>query len=472
MTSFGKVLKIFKAAAKNVPAYATFLKQRKINSKKIRNPKDFLSVPVMEKKNYLYKFPLTSLFTKNQVPPMAYASSGSSGTPTFWFRDDSQETRGGLLHEQIFSKVFGIKKEETTLVVNCFSMGLWVAGNYTLSACRQVSRMGYRLTTVTPGVEKQDILSVLKKLAPKYKNLIIAGYPPFVMDMLLEARQRGIKFNKRTFILTAGDKFTEEWRFAACKIIKGSIYKSIVSIYGCADAAVLGFETPLSISIRQLCLKNKQLYKILFNDEAITPALVQYDPGTIYFEELNGELLFTTNTSIPLIRYNLHDLGKIISYQKMINLLRANGLLVKVRPHLQWNQPFIVKTGRTDVAVTFYALNIYPENIKAVIDVKIIKKYLTGNYSAFNKNTKDSKTQKLFVQFELKDKINPSRILIKKVTKVFVEKLSQNNIEYRKLYSTIGSKAIPHVQLVKFGKLRAESGSLQQTIGKKPKIIV
>jgi hypothetical protein len=53
---------------------------------------------------------------------------------------------------------------------------------------------------------------------------------------------------------------------------------------------------------------------------------------------------------------------------------------------------------------------------------------------------------------------------------VIVEHLLHENIEYRKLFSTIGNKALPIIHLKKYGTLNAKSGLFYQR-GKKPKII-
>ncbi len=469
-----QAVNLFKKTYKEVPAYKTFIKKHKVSAESIRTGEDFKKVPIMEKKNYLYANDFKDLFSNNEIPPMIYASSGSSGQPTFWFRGNEQEVAGGKIHEKIFSEIFGIKKSESTLVVICFSMGVWVAGNYTLAACRYISNRGYKLTTVTPGIEKSDILNCIKTLAPNFKNLILAGYPPFVMDVVQEALKKRIKFNKNTKVITAGDKFSEEWRNVLAQALNVSPLNSIISIYGCADAAVLGYETPLSIFIRRESLKRPQLYQELFGDEEIQPALVQYDPEHVYFEEHNNELIFTADTAIPLIRYNIHDLGQIFSYRSMLEKL-ADLSLSKSAQRLENNNfkfPFIVKKGRTDVAVTFYAINIYPEQIKAAVGTSKLKKFLTGNFFARNNFTNNHKTEKLLINFELGNKVKSTPSLKEQVRLSIVNTLREMSLEYRKLFTSIGSKALPEVVLVKQGGLPINNSGLLNLEGKKPKVVI
>ena len=99
---FQKALEAFRTASAKVPAYKDLLRKKGINPVHIRTLKDFQKLPVIDKKTYIHKYPFKDLFGDRTIPPMAYASSGSSGKPTFWFTNDAHEQRGGQLHELIF----------------------------------------------------------------------------------------------------------------------------------------------------------------------------------------------------------------------------------------------------------------------------------------------------------------------------------------------------------------------------------
>ncbi|MDO8655391.1 MAG: hypothetical protein Q7R48_03165 [bacterium] len=462
---FKKALAVFKEAATEVPAYKAMLRKYKVNPRSIRTLKDFQKLPCMDKKGYIYKYPLEDLFPGRRIPAMAYASSGSSGKPTFWFRGDEQEHAGGDLHERIFKDVFGIKKDETTLVIVCFAMGVWVAGNYTLAACRSVARKGYRITTITPGIEREDIMNCLQNLAPRFKNVVIAGYPPFLMDIFQEVTRRGMNIPAKIKVLAAGDSFSEEWREDVAKLL--NIKKeSMCNVYGSADAGILGFETPLSISLRQRANKNPELSKELFGAQPRLPGFFQYDPDSVFFEERKGELLLTAATACPLIRYNIHDIGKVFSSEDIAHIAATYHLKEK-----RTGFPMVAICGRTDVAVTFYALNIYPEHIRAALEDKRVAKFLSGNFFAYNKTGRGSKTQALHMFLELVPGVQPSLARAALARTVIVEKLMTLNTEFRKLHSIIGNKALPLVILKEYGNvLPKKVRGLMSMKGKKPKM--
>ena len=472
-------LGIFIKSAGLVPAYRQVLKENGVDPFSIKTLSDFKTLPIIDKKSYIHKYPLKDLFPAMQIPPMAYASSGSSGRPTFWFRGDEQEETGGRVHELIFDKIFNIGKSESTLVVILFAMGVWVAGNYTLASCRYLSRRGYQISTITPGVEKDDISNILKDLSPEFENLVLVGYPPFLMDVVHDSIRRGIKFkNKNIKIITAGDKFSEEWRDSILEMlhIKDS-YNSLISIYGSADAALLGHETPLTIFLRKTAQANKRLYKDLFGDANSLPAIVQYHPEHIFFEEVNGELVLTTNTAAPLIRYNIHDIGKVVTHEEMEGILKRNSMELGAKKYgfSQWRLPFVIIKGRSDVAVTFYALNIFPEHIKAGIEDRRVSRYLSGNFLAYNKTVNNGKTQRLYIKIELAEGMRPDKMILESVQESILKNLLKLNMEFRKLCSTIGKKALPLVKLCEHGSgklsLCPNTQSLLSTRGRKVRVI-
>lgn len=467
-------LTLFNFAQRSVEAYQDFLTAQNFDIRSVKTLKDFLNIPITTKSNYIQAYPLNKLCPNNLLLPMVSASSGSSGRSTFWMRGTEQEKRGGIIHEQIFSEIFNIKKVDKTLVIICFSMGIWVAGGFTLASCRYVSERGYQLTTVTPGIDREDIFLILKNLAPQYSQIILVGYPPFIEDVIQEAGKRKIPVHKNIKLLTAGDKFSEEWRDHSLKILKLKNPASVINLYGCADAAILGFETPLTIFLRQSATKNKELYSKLFGETTSTPGLYQYDPSYVYFENFKNELLITVKGGTPLIRYNIHDMGNVYSYRDVVEILKSYGLYQKAKDHglEKWKLPFVTVKGRTDVSVTFYALNIYPEHIKSSLQHKSIRKYVNGNFYAYTTQT-EKNGQELHINIELRKDVINNNVLQKKIQLEVLKNLKHKNTEYSKLYSELGSRTEPQVHLVKYNHnlLKENSKGVFLSSGKKPKVI-
>lgn len=448
-----KALSIFRWTATNVPAYKAFLKEHKINPTKIKSEDDFSKLPYIDKKNYLRRYKFEELFPNKKIPPMISSSSGSTGEPFYWPRNKALEIEGGKIHKMIFEDIFKVKNEKT-LVVICFSMGTWIAGTYTTACCRWIAERKENISIITPGIDKEDALAVLINLAPKFKKIILTGYPPFLMDVIYTAQERKIELEHLNLcLLFAGENFSETFRETIQHIakIEQNLYRTI-SIYGTADAAILGYETPITIFLRKKSLKNKVLKKTIFGKVDYLPTLVQFNPNYKYFESINDEIAFTTKAGIPLVRYNIHDTGKII-YQNEMNKIVKDNDLVQEMVDLRLKHtttPFIILYGRKDVSVTFYALNIYVENIKSSLEKLTHEGNFTGKFVCFTKVVNKEKDQKLIIRLELKHGIVSTKEMCKKAQKIIFSSLVKLNSEYRKLYSSIGKKAIPLIELLPY----------------------
>ena len=362
-------LRLFSMASARVPAYRDFLKINKINPAKIRTIADFGKIPHINKKNYLLRYPLEKLCWDGEIASsdMISLSSGSSGEPFFWLRSKEHERETMLDHELLLVDSFGINKYSTLFIVS-FSMGMWVAGTLTLRAVQDIASR-HKMTVITPGINKNDVLNIIKKLGPKYEQVIIAGYPPFVKDIIDGGGTNGIDWKKlKVKFLFAAEAFSEKWRDYMYKQVGArNPLKDSLNIYGTADALILGHETPLSILIRQLANKNKDgLYKDLFKYDARVPTLVQYNPSSKYFESINGSLIFSAFSGIPLIRYEIGDSGDIVPYDNMAVLLKKYRIDLKKEARLvgisNWRLPFLYVYGRDDFTASLYRIKIFSGN--------------------------------------------------------------------------------------------------------------
>ena len=111
---------------------------------------------------------------------------------------------------------------------------------------------------------------------------------------------------------------------------------------------------------------------------SLTPQFFQYNPLLRYIESVGEgtqakELIFTSASGIPLIRFNLHDRGDTYSFSQVKKIMN----LAHVKSAHQL--PFVALWGRSDQTLIFYAANIYPEHIKIGLDPRRFLKKLQGN---------------------------------------------------------------------------------------------
>ncbi|MFB8787265.1 MAG: phenylacetate--CoA ligase family protein [Potamolinea sp.] len=422
------VLALFRDVVAHVPAYRAFLAEQGISYNSIQTFEDFAKLPLITKENYHTRHPLADLCRNGRLEmcDMIAVSSGSTGKPTFWPRFLTDELQIATRFEQIFHDSF-YADTRSTLAVICFTLGTWVGGMYTTSCCRHLASKGYPITLVTPGNNKEEIFRVVGELGPAFEQVVLLGYPPFLKDVIDTGIARGMEWERYQIkLVMAGEVFSEEWRSLVGERVgsKNVCYDS-ASLYGTADAGVLGNETPLSICIRKFLAENPDASRALFGESRL-PTLVQYDPLSRFFEVHEGTLLFTGNNGIPLIRYHISDQGGIISYDAMLKFLAewgfnpvevimnrpqavslgleeqsppARAIIGDNRPQAVslgleeqspparaiktrgiHQLPFVYVFGRSNFTVSYFGANIYPENVTVGLEQPVIREWVTGKF--------------------------------------------------------------------------------------------
>lgn len=445
-----KALRTFHAAAERVPAYSHFLKHHGVNHKKIKSFDDFRRLPLVEKDNYLRKYPLDQLMWDGRKfeGDIISVSSGSSGEPYFWLRDEAQHEEAAEIYYDIYKNTFH-SDEIPTLLVVCFSMGIWIAGSYTTLGAMAARRKGLKMNIITPALDISDSVAVIKRLQNDYQQIILAGYPPFLKDLVDRGAEAGINWlNLNVGFTAAGEAIGEELREYFIK--KGTKYNDptkVVSIYGTVDAGIVANETPLSVTLRRLIYQNN-LQKDYFGRQVL-PTLAQYDPLKKYIEVVDDNIVFTSSTALPLIRYNIKDIGGkfddlsglIFNEKDFQRSIQKNKVDIK-----QWYKPFVYVHGRADFTASLYAVLIYPENIKKALLQEGLSKFTSGRFVMSVKHKKNL-DQYLELVVELRNGTKATKELHNLVEKGVMDVLSQDNFEYRKLLNSIGRRAHPKVIL-------------------------
>jgi phenylacetate-CoA ligase len=371
------VIALFHRVAATVPAYGKFLREHDIDPATVTTMDDFRALPLIDKDSYHRRYPLPELCRDGRLDgcDMIAVSSGSSGQPTVWPRSLADELRIARRFEQVFR---GFRAHErSTLAVVCFPLGTWVGGLFTTACVRHLAAKGYPITVVAPGNNKAEILRVLPELADHFDQVVLLGYPPFVKDVVDTGVAAGFDWSRHAVkLVLAGEVFSEEWRdLVGQRAGMSDPARDSASLYGTADAGVLGNETSLSVSIRRFLAGRPDLARELFGDSRL-PTLVQYDPASRFFEVHEGTLLFSGDNGVPLIRYHIADNGGVVSSKDMLDFCARNGFT----PAVDNDLPFVFVFGRSLFTVSFFGANIYPENVTVGLEQPGISDWVTGKF--------------------------------------------------------------------------------------------
>ena len=147
---------------------------------------------------------------------------------------------------------------------------------------------------------------MVRALAPALPQTVLLGYPPFLKDVIDAGRADGLDWARYAIKLVgAGEVFSEAWRtLMAERAHFANPVTDSASLYGTADAGVLGVETPLTVVIRRFLASRPDAARALFG-EARLPTLVQYIPIDRYLEAHEGTLVLTGDGGAPLVRYHI-----------------------------------------------------------------------------------------------------------------------------------------------------------------------
>lgn len=449
-----RVLNLFKQMAERVPAYRKFLKENNINPTKVRSIRDFKKIPLTNKSNYLKKNSIEDLcwdgdFKKNQW--VFSATSGTTGNPFYFPRTFEQTIQYAAVAEIYLNDNFDIQKK-STLYINGFALGVWIGGLFTFEAITQLAKKGKcPLSIINPGLNKEAIVKSVRDLGEKFDQIILAGYPPFIKDVIDMGTYQKLNWSKYNlkFIFSA-ESFSENFRdYLQDKTGFENIYTATLNHYGTVDMGTMAYETPYSILLRRKALE-LNLTRSLFKGSDKLPTVAQYIPELFYFEEYNNGLICSAKSGFPLVRYDLKDIGGVLLKGHADRFFAENDInvseLSRKYHFFAYNLPVVYVFERSDLTVSLYGLNIYPETIKKFLQGNsLCKEYLTGKFSMLTKSDKNQ-NQYLEINLELKmGTIAVSKMEVAKIKKGLVDFLRENNSEYQKLYKELGQKIAPKI---------------------------
>jgi len=363
---------VFLKAADRCPAYREFLRANNYGPRKGWH---LGNLPVTTKENYVKKFGIEERCYDGRIPATGVVideSSGSSGVPNNWVR--SAEERADVKHIlQLNYQI--IYHDEGCILLNCFALGPWATG---MNVSMSLVDVGI-LKSIGPDQKKLE--NTLELFGSKYRYLIF-GYPPFIKQFVDSTNIRLDKY--RLDLIVGGEGISEGLRSHLLKY-----FQTVISSYGASDLEInIGVETELTINLRRLCHQHRELSEKLFARET-APMIFQYN-ALDYVIETNeaGELLFTIGrqtSAAPKIRYNLRDLGGVMSHQELSRRLAEHGIKVAALAARQSKFPLLYVFGRGDLTVPFYGAKVYPTDIEDIVSadpslVKMINSFQLVSY--------------------------------------------------------------------------------------------
>jgi len=451
-----RALQQFFAMSQRVPAYKDFLKSKNFSLSSVRGPEDFKSIPTIDKDNYLRKYPKEMLCWDGEFAHGQWVistTSGSTGQPYYFPREHSQDWQYAITAELYLRSNFQIHKRSTLYIV-AFPMGAWIGGLFTYEALKIVAEHGgYELSIITPGIHKQEVINAVKQLGKSFDQIIIGAYAPFLKDILDDGIREGINWDDYNlgFVFSA-EAFSEKFRDYVLRTTGTTdALRSTLNHYGTVDLGTMAHETPESVLIRRMLVAQNNL-QALFPEPERQPTFAQYNPELFYFESQDNNLLCTSYSGLPLVRYDLKDYGGVITRKDVHSRLRESGFDVEAAAKQSniddtlWNLPFVYVYERNDFSVSYYAFQLYPDTIRRALQHDGLLHGLTGKFT-MQVDYNDAGRQQLSIHVELKHGVEPTEKLANEILEYVQERLVQESSEYRETYKMVGPEAMPIIYL-------------------------
>lgn len=452
--------RLWRAMRNRVPAYRNVLSRHHISLRGI--PRDTSRLPVISKATYIRKYPLARMCWDGVLDTERMtiaATSGSTGEPSYFPRTVEQDMQYAALAEMYLRSNFSIHTKSTLYIVG-WGMGIWIGGVFSYAAVRIVAERGtYPLSVITPGASREDILKAVQTLGPLYDQVIIGGYPPMIKDLVDEGVRIGIRWRRYhvKFIFSA-EGFSEAFReYIAERAGLPDIYMDTLNHYGTVDMGTMAHETPVSILVRRLSRTRPELNMALFGDAHRQPTVAQYVPELFYFEERRGAVLCSAYSGLPLFRYDTGDSGGVHTFADVRNVFHAHGVdlsseIIKagIANHI-WNLPFVYVFERRDFTVKLSGANIYPEEIRRVLDHGSFADTVTGKCT-LEIRVDEAMDQHLVVNVELKKGVRSDQALKRRIRDHIMAELAVHNSEYAYLAAHLSpARVTPRIVLWSYG---------------------
>lgn len=285
---------------------------------------------------------------------------------------------------------YGIDQRRTLAIVG-LALGSWVGGDQYSWILKNVALDApYELAVISPGNSHDEIIDLITDQQHGWDQILLVICPSHIghLRLLAESRNQPLPLNRLRF-LVVGEVFPESFRrelqFAAGV---SSDQPYMFSLYGSADTGSLAVESLASIAMRRLLEDHPDLADRLGFRSPI-PNLLHCIASDAFCEVIGDELCITRWQAIPLIRYNLHDRVRLLSWDS----LRGEILAL---PALLWTHAaerklleagsvlpdLLAVLGRSDDALLLGGTTITGAVLEEVLRRPVLSRVLSGVFKA------------------------------------------------------------------------------------------
>lgn len=273
-----KLKKMVNHAYNNVPFYRDLFSKNNIDPDNIKNLDDLEKIPILTKKEIRENYDKILAYNTDKEKCRVVSTTGSTGIPLkIWNDNDAQLYTSSVVYFALFES--GLRLKDSIMELT----GI-------LEDCSKTLIKKSMISTFDP---PDKVISMIRKYNPD----ILYSFPS-IFKTLSNSLREELPFSKLRQIYTHGETLTESCRETISSAFGAEVYNT----YGSTEFNRLAFE----------CSEHSGLHMI--TDCAVIEIIKdgqRVGPG----EE--GEIVVTGlyNYAMPLIRYNLGDIGVLADYE-------------------------------------------------------------------------------------------------------------------------------------------------------------
>lgn len=406
------------------------------------------NLPILTKENFYGLHDWQDIIPEETYANI-YAIDRSSGSSSkdggfFWPECKTHNLDDLHKHQQIAIQTFKLK-ERKTLVIIGFSLGSWSGGMTFAFFFRLMAlQEDISLVVYTPGNEYEEIVEIIAKMQHRFDQILILLCPSAIFYLDYFARKKHIPLpHEKITLFLGGEPYSEETRMHYTRQLSANNGLPMISYYASADTGLLGMESPALIKVRQLLCQHPDIAKQCgFNPQHI-PNLYHAAMDETYLEEINNQLIITRWQGLPLIRYNLKDNVKLLSWKNLC-LTIANIREDDKQTWLEFSKlpltDIIAISGRSDDCIFICGTNIYNHMLRKALMQSSLQERITGVFAVWSSSINSRNV--LNWQIELKeDQATPDNDQLKIIHQELVNSLGEQQpefaLDYKKLYQPL-----------------------------------
>lgn len=336
----------------------------------------FEQVPYLEKRD-VFGPELRAWFDGGSPTAAAelLTSSGQSGAFSVGTMSRDEQREGQAATDAAL-RAIGAGGGRSTLLLNCLPMGISIPTTIA--------------TVATPSVHLEMAQELFERFGPDFDLVVVLAEPVFCKELAerLFAAHGAAWTADRLACVVGGEWVSESWR----RYVSGLLGLGPVQDQGNAGvlismgAAEIGlhllFETPQLRAIRSVLDASGQAPDLFGHAWGYTPTLFTFDPARLHVEQRRHDDVSTlvltplARRLLPLVRYDLDDVGEVVAAEWMNATLRALGASQRV------DGPVVACWGRRSAGLIVGERVIRPELIKQrLFSSSAEAAVLTGRFS-------------------------------------------------------------------------------------------